>query len=439
MPKENIVLIGLPGAGKSTLGVVLAKMVNYRFLDCDLLIQQRYGKTLQELIDEQGAEGFLALENEVLSGIEATRTVIATGGSAVYSQEAMEHLKGIGLVVDLRVSLEEMAKRLGDLDERGVVSRAGKACDLQALYDERMPLYKRYADLTLEVSDAQFREAAIELKGIMEGQGMLEMPLSPQRGTIFRQWRDADMTFNSERQISFDMLDRNRHLKAAEAMRLFGDMANADFAELGFTHRVLIERGFFFIITRSTCHLERDFRDEERVTVRTWPFSVKGMQVTRNFEVLDAQGEAIAHCESTYLIIDAKENRPIRIRDFPVMQMYQVEREVQVAKRQRIKRTDDMVQLACAHPQFSDIDVNGHVTNTHYPTFAYDALPDAVRDLRWTDFQIEFAAEMHAGEKVLIYGNDAQAALEADDWVKVVGTQEDGTTNFGCLFKFARE
>ena len=116
MARDNIVLIGMPGAGKSTLGVVLAKIVNYRFLDCDLLIQQQQGKTLQELIDERGPAGFLELENEVLKGIVAHRTIISTGGSAVYSPEAMDHLRKIGTVVYLRVGCDEMIRRVGDLE-----------------------------------------------------------------------------------------------------------------------------------------------------------------------------------------------------------------------------------------------------------------------------------------------------------------------------------
>ncbi|MDO4889970.1 MAG: shikimate kinase [Coriobacteriaceae bacterium] len=434
--KDNIVLIGLPGAGKSTLGVVLAKIVNFRFLDCDLLIQEQEGQTLQEIIDARGARGFIEVENAALKRIEATRTVISTGGSAVYSAEAMEHLRSIGTVVHLRVSCDEMVRRLGNLDERGVVLRDGKAVALPELYEERMPLYERYADITLDVTDAQFREAAIELKGIMEGQGLLEMPLSPRRGEAFRHWRDEDLTYNMERQISFDMLDCNRHLKAAEALRLFGDAANSDFADIAYTHQQMIEQGYYFIITRASCRKLRDPKDEGRVTVRTWPHQVKGMQVTRNFEVVDAQGEVIMQCESSYLIIDAKAGRPIRIQNFPMMEMYEVDRPVEVGKRQRIKLTDDMFELARVMPRFSDLDANGHVTNTHYPTFAWDFLPPEIRDMSWVDFQIEFAAEMKLGDEVVLHMNDAQAAIEAGDWVKVVGAQPDGTTNFGCLFRF---
>ena len=437
MSKDNIVLIGLPGAGKSTLGVVLAKIVNYRFLDCDLLIQQQKGETLQALIDELGAAGFIQVENDVLKGIVAKRTIISTGGSAVYSEEAMEHLRKIGTIVHLRVDYDEMVRRLGDLDERGVVARDAAPGDLRALHDERMPLYEHYADITLDVTDAQFREAAIELKGIMEGRGLLDMPLGPRRGEIYRYWRDEDLSFNMERQISFDMLDCNRHLKPAEAMRLFGDAANADFADMCCTHQEMVAAGYYFIITRASCRLLRHPKDEGRVTIHTWPHTMKGMQITRNFEVRDVDDEVILQCESSYLIIDAKAGRPMRISNFPLLDMYTVEGEVEVGNRQRIKLTDDMVETARIKPRFSDLDANGHVTNTHYPTFAFDVLPAEVRDRGWTDFQIEFAAEIRLGDEVVMHTNDTLAAVAAGDWVKVVGGQPDGTTNFGCLFKFA--
>ena len=436
MAKDNIVLIGLPGAGKSTLGVVLAKMVNYRFLDCDLLIQQKHGATLQQLIDENGVEGFLSIENSVLKGIAARRTIISTGGSAVYSEEAMEHLRKIGTVVHLKVSCDVMAQRVGDLGQRGVVVRNGASDDLKRLYDERMPLYERYADITLDVNDVHFREAAAELKGIMEGQGLLEMPVSLRRGEIYRHWRDEDRSYNVERQISFDMLDCNGHLRAAEALRLFGDAANADFAELGFTYEELYRGGYFFIVVRATCNVVRQPLEGERVTVHTWPHAVKGMQVARNFELLDAEGEAIAYAQMVYLIVDVNTGRPIRVSDFPLVEMYEVPLTVEVSKKQRIRLTEDMPEVARTTPRYSDLDKNGHVNNTHYPTFAYDVLPPAVRDRGWTDFQIEFAAEMHLDDELRLYTNDAEAAISAGDWVKVVGAQPDGTTNFGCVFKF---
>ena len=156
----NIVLIGMPGAGKSTLGVVLAKILNKQFLDADLVIQNLHGKTLQTLIDERGAEGFIALENEALCGIEARNTVVATGGSAVYSDEAMAYLTKMGTVVYLEISYESLVERLGDLDERGVVFRGDAGMGLRGLYDERRPLYEDYADLTVDVDGLTITAAA---------------------------------------------------------------------------------------------------------------------------------------------------------------------------------------------------------------------------------------------------------------------------------------
>ena len=140
---DNVVLIGMPGAGKSTLGVVLAKILGYEFIDADLLIQSKLDKTLQKIIDACGPDGFIEVENEVLCTLSASRAVIATGGSAVYSDEAMNHLKSIGTVVYLRVSYEELESRLGGLHERGVVMKNGMGMSLADLYEERRPLYEK--------------------------------------------------------------------------------------------------------------------------------------------------------------------------------------------------------------------------------------------------------------------------------------------------------
>ncbi len=156
----NIILIGMPSAGKSTVGVVLAKILGMKFLDADLLIQEQCDRTLQRIIDAMGPEGFIGIENQVLSDIEATSTIIATGGSAVYSDEAMMHLKSIGRVVYLQISYEEMIKRLGDTHERGLVLKGGAGMSLKELYEERKPLYAQYADLTVNVDDLTITAAA---------------------------------------------------------------------------------------------------------------------------------------------------------------------------------------------------------------------------------------------------------------------------------------
>ena len=144
---KNIVLIGMPGVGKSTAGVVLAKGLGYEFIDADLIIQQQEGKLLREIIAEVGTDGFIEVENRVNSQIEVEKSVIATGGSVVYGKEAMQHLREIGTVVYLKVSYDILEKRLHDIKGRGVVLKDGQ--DLRGLYEERVPLYEKYADITV--------------------------------------------------------------------------------------------------------------------------------------------------------------------------------------------------------------------------------------------------------------------------------------------------
>ena len=145
--KNNIVLIGMPGVGKSTVGVILAKVLGYQFLDADLVIQEQEGKLLHEIIEEKGTDGFIRVENRVNASLDTDKTIIATGGSVVYGKEAMEHLKEIGQVVYLEVPFEELEKRLADIKGRGVVLRVGQT--LKDLYLERTPLYEKYADVTV--------------------------------------------------------------------------------------------------------------------------------------------------------------------------------------------------------------------------------------------------------------------------------------------------
>ncbi len=168
---KNIVLIGMPGAGKSTIGVVLAKIFGYQFVDSDLLIQRQEGKVLHQLINEHGIDGFLAIENQVNRDMDVEESVISTGGSAVYGVEAMEALKRNGIIVYIQLSFENLKSRLGDLNQRGVVLKSGYT--LQDLYDERCPLYEKYADIIVNV-DGLTIEGAIEkmrvnIEKIMEG------------------------------------------------------------------------------------------------------------------------------------------------------------------------------------------------------------------------------------------------------------------------------
>lgn len=161
--KENIVLIGMPGCGKSSLGVVLAKALGYRFIDSDLLIQEREGRLLSEIIEQEGLSGFKKIEEEVNASIEVHRTVIATGGSVIYGPMAMKHLKEIADVVYLKLPLEEIDARLGDLNQRGVALEPGQT--LESLYNERVPLYEKYADRIVDIYGMDIRNS---LKKVME-------------------------------------------------------------------------------------------------------------------------------------------------------------------------------------------------------------------------------------------------------------------------------
>lgn len=146
--KSNLILIGMPGVGKSTIGVILAKIIGYHFLDSDLVIQEREGRLLHEIISQEGTDGFLEIENRVNASLDVERTIIATGGSAIYGKEAMEHLKKNGTVVYLKADFPTIEKRLGNLVKRGVALKEGQT--LKDLFDERTALYEHYADVIVD-------------------------------------------------------------------------------------------------------------------------------------------------------------------------------------------------------------------------------------------------------------------------------------------------
>lgn len=145
---NNIILIGMPGVGKSTVGVILAKEIGYQFIDSDLLIQKQENMLLKDIIATKGVDGFLVIENQVNAAVDADKSVIATGGSAIYGKEAMEHFKKIGTVIYLRCSFSILEKRLSDLKGRGVVLKKGQT--LKNIYDERKVLYEKYADVVID-------------------------------------------------------------------------------------------------------------------------------------------------------------------------------------------------------------------------------------------------------------------------------------------------
>lgn len=171
MNRNNITLIGMPGAGKSTIGVVLAKVLGYDFIDSDLLIQKAEGKLLWQIMRDSGNDAFNRIEERVNSGIQAQRSVIATGGSVVYGPKAMAHLREISTVVYLKVSCELLERRLGDLNERGVVLDPEET--LFDLYKRRVPLYEKYAHITVDVDHRSVQESVRAITGALDSPGSL--------------------------------------------------------------------------------------------------------------------------------------------------------------------------------------------------------------------------------------------------------------------------
>lgn len=155
--KSNVILIGMSGAGKSTLGVLLAKALGKSFTDTDIMIQQRDGRLLQDIIDTDGVDSFLRIEEETVCSAEFDSAVIATGGSVVYSETAMEKLKENGVCVYLHVGFDELSSRLNNITTRGIVFK--NAHTLREVYEERLPLYERYADITVYCDGQSIEES----------------------------------------------------------------------------------------------------------------------------------------------------------------------------------------------------------------------------------------------------------------------------------------
>ena len=158
---QNVVLIGMPGCGKSTLGVLLAKVLMMDFVDTDLLLQKKSGKPLQQMVDELGSEGFSEVEESFVSQLRLSRTVIATGGSVALEDRAMETLKENGVIVFIRLSYETIEKRLRNISTRGIAMKKGQT--LQSLYAQRQPAYHRWADVVIDADGQDIEQTVAEL------------------------------------------------------------------------------------------------------------------------------------------------------------------------------------------------------------------------------------------------------------------------------------
>ncbi len=164
--KSNIVLIGMPASGKSTLGVQLAKWLSMGFMDTDLLVQARAGISMQAYQDANGMDAYQTLECDTVKSVVCENCVIATGGSAVYCADAMQHLKEIATIIYLDVPMDEIKRRIGDISQRGVVIKPGMSLD--DLHDERRPLYLNYADAVLNCIGKASEELIGEITGVVK-------------------------------------------------------------------------------------------------------------------------------------------------------------------------------------------------------------------------------------------------------------------------------
>ena len=164
---DNIIFIGMPASGKSTIGVVTAKRLGYGFIDTDLLIQEQEGCLLKDIITEEGIDGFLKIEDRVNAEVKVSHTVISPGGSVVYCENAMRHYKEIGTVVYLQTSYDTISRRIGDAEKRGVVLKKNQT--LKDLYEERRVLFEKYADITVCEDGLTLEETIGKVLEALEG------------------------------------------------------------------------------------------------------------------------------------------------------------------------------------------------------------------------------------------------------------------------------
>ena len=163
---NNIILIGMPGAGKSTVGVLVAKALGMDFIDTDLIIQRREGRTLQQIIDADGLGRFIAIEDGVVSSVDARDSVIATGGSVIFGENAMRNLARLGTIVYLRAGFDTVKARISNISTRGVAMNPGQ--DLRSVYDERCPLYEKHAHVTVDVDGGSVETSVAAMISALE-------------------------------------------------------------------------------------------------------------------------------------------------------------------------------------------------------------------------------------------------------------------------------
>ncbi|MDA3903761.1 MAG: shikimate kinase [Desulfuromusa sp.] len=162
MEKNNIILIGMPGAGKSTVGVILAKRIGFHFIDTDLIIQAQEKCRLQQIIDTQGLNNFRKIEEQMLLNLHAHQSVVATGGSVIYSEQGLKALGKSGYLIYLQIALPDLQQRIIDMGQRGLVMAKGQT--FEQLYLERTPLYEKFSDLTISCAEINAERVAAKIE-----------------------------------------------------------------------------------------------------------------------------------------------------------------------------------------------------------------------------------------------------------------------------------
>lgn len=162
MRKDNIILIGMPASGKSTVGVILAKLIGYDFIDTDILIQGQENAKLNEIIESKGSDRFLEIESIVCMSLDVSHVVIATGGSVIYRDNAMQYLRSLGIIVYLKTDIKDLKKRISNVRQRGVVLKKGQT--VEELFKERTVLYEKYADITVDESGLNLKQTVEQIR-----------------------------------------------------------------------------------------------------------------------------------------------------------------------------------------------------------------------------------------------------------------------------------
>lgn len=259
----------------------------------------------------------------------------------------------------------------------------------------------------------------------------------------FKRWRAEDRSFYVETTLPFAANDRNGHLKPAEVFRLFMEIAGDDFGERGLSHKYMMDRGYYFILTRAQVHFASDIPDTAHVTLRTWPYKTRSLQVYRGYEMRDADGALVA-CGTGVFMIIGPEGKPIRMSDFPFLSWDDVfcDAPVEYESKGRIRAKGDLAELGTVRASFNDLDRNGHVNNARYLAYAQDCLPVELQNRHITDVAIVYDAETREGADLHVRC-DASACANGrlqpgeDGWVSVYGQGENGEPSFGCRFRFA--